>query len=136
MLTTLQTSRTPHDNQALNISKDPAASRHSISLRSPTFKENHVPPPPQSKRFLSDSDLSSSDIHTGSAANRNGRRPSDTAIKNDRKGSESSTSEPPAPNRPLPPQDQARPPPPNQVRPPTMKKKEVNPFIVPKRKKK
>ena len=127
MLTTLRSTRPPPNNHTFNVSNDRAASsRQGIPLRSPTLKENNTPPPPQPKCFLDDFDLSCSDIRT--ATNRNGSKPSDTANGNDRKASESSSSKPPGSKRPLPPQD--------QVRPPTMKKKEVNPFIVPKRKKK
>ncbi len=125
MLITLQTNPPSRHNSSTNLSKDSTTYRNPISLRSPTFKENSTNPNPQSGRLPNLSGVPSPAIPTGPAAERHGRNFSDGSNRHDRKGSEPSSSEPPSARRPLPPQ--------NQVRPPSVKRKDVNPFIIPKR---
>ena len=130
ILKTPQSNQSLDNNPASTILKAPAGHSHRIPLRSPILNESNSHPPPQSRHPANFSEVPSSNNPTGSAAERNGRKPSDSSNGKDRNRSEASSSEPPSSRRPLPPPAW----PPKPVRPPSMKKKDVNPFIMPKRK--
>ena len=112
ILNTLQTSLPPLNNP--------------IPLRSPSPRGNNTHPTPQSRRPPNHSGMPSTKIFNSPAAERNDRSLPDGYYGNDVQGSEHPPSEHPPLRRPLPQQ--------NQVRPPNMKKRDPNPFIMPKRK--
>ena len=116
----------PPRSKSTAIPRGPATPSNSMPFRSPTLKEHSTFPNPQSGQPRRLSEVSSTNIPTGQAAERNGENASMNSNGKDQKANDPPPSKTSEPRRPLPSQ--------NQVRPPSMKKKEANPFIVPKRK--
>ena len=119
---------TPPLCNSSNVVPTPRApSYNSIPIRSPVIDEKNTSSRSQPMEPRQVSDVHTTNVPTGPAAERNGRDPSFSSSGKYENGRELPPKKGVEPRRPLPSN--------NHVRPPSMKQKEVNPFIVPKRKK-